>query len=44
MSFGYHIGKKQTFLKSIQNAYEEEDGTSEYQMFLNSPQRKALSR
>lgn len=44
MSFGYHIGKKQTFLKSIQNAYEEEDGTSAYQMFLKSPQRKALSK
>ena len=44
MSYGYHIGKKQTFFKSIQSAYEKDDGTSAYQMFLKSPQRKALCK
>jgi len=44
MSFGYHIGKKQSFFKSIKDAYEKEDGTSAYQMFLKSPQRRALSK
>ena len=33
MSYGYHIGKKQSFFKSIKDVYEKEDGTSAYQMF-----------
>ena len=44
MSFGYHVGKKQSFLKSIKDAFDEDDGTSAYQMFLKSPQRRALSK
>tara|TARA_B100000780_G_scaffold278895_1_gene254243 strand:- start:2140 stop:2967 length:828 start_codon:yes stop_codon:yes gene_type:complete len=44
MSFGYSLKKNDSFHKTIKNAFTNNDGTSAYQIFMKSPQRKALCK
>jgi len=44
MSFGYHLGKDKSFYETVKNAFTENKGTSAYQIFMKSPQRRTLCK
>ena len=44
MSFGYHIKKDKSFYETVKRAFTEHEGTSAYQIFMKSPQRRSLCK